>query len=48
MIICNECGSRINSKNFDQGIIIECEFCGIELELQEDNIISLQLGPSEE
>lgn len=48
MLICNECGSRINLTNIDQGMTIECEICGIELELHEDNLISLQLGPSEE
>ncbi len=48
MLRCNECGSIINLRNPEQGLIIECSDCGIDLEVSENKLISLQLGPSEE
>ena len=47
MLQCVECGSKINADAV-QGKRIECECCGIELELIENTLIGLQLGPSEE
>ncbi|MFW6122304.1 MAG: lysine biosynthesis protein LysW [Petrotogales bacterium] len=48
MIKCVECGSKINVINPEQGAIIDCLECGIELEISENNVRGLQLGPSEE
>jgi hypothetical protein len=47
MFQCVECGSKILTNNI-QSVRIECECCGIELELVENTLIGLQLGPSEE
>ena len=48
MLKCVECGSKINLVNPEQGTIVDCPECGIELEIVENNLIGLQLGPSEE
>lgn len=48
MLICKECGSRIDIDYPIEGIVIECHRCGIELELINNNLRNLQLGPSEE
>jgi len=48
MLICNECGSIIVLENLEEGIIVECHECGIELELVDNVLQNLQLGPSEE
>jgi len=45
MLRCVECGSEINS---EQGTIVDCPECGIELEIVGNTLIGLQLGPSEE
>jgi len=44
---CVECGTLIQLNN-EQGKRIECHTCGIELELVENKLVGLQLGPSEE
>ena len=48
MYRCDECGTKINLTNPIMGTIIECDICGIDLEVAENTLISLQLGPSEE
>ena len=48
MFRCNECGTQINITNKEQGSIVECDLCGIELEIGEESLLSRQLGPSEE
>ncbi|MCK4415768.1 MAG: hypothetical protein KAU84_01315 [Thermoplasmatales archaeon] len=45
MLRCVECGSEINP---EQGTIVDCPECGIELEIVGNTLIGLQLGPSEE
>ena len=46
MIQCVECGTLLHrSKNGER---IECHVCGIELEIVNNRIVGLQLGPSEE
>jgi hypothetical protein len=47
MFKCVECGTEINPDLF-VGERIECHVCGIELEVAENHLIGLQLGPSEE
>jgi len=47
MLQCVECGSRINAEDID-GERIECDACGIELEIVGNILIGLQLGPPEE
>ena len=47
MLECVECGNRIHH-NHQVGERIECDVCGIELEITEGSLIGLQLGPSEE
>ena len=47
MVKCVECGTEIDSIE-ELGNIIECHVCGIELEVAENRLIGLQLGPSEE
>ncbi len=47
MLKCVECGSIITPINSERSIF-ECPECGIDLELFENNLIGLQLGPSEE
>ena len=48
MFRCVECGTLIRNSNLHYNERIECEECGIELELVNRMIIGLQLGPSEE
>ena len=43
---CVECGTLIH--DIEQEGRIECHACGIELEIIDDRIVGLQLGPSEE
>jgi len=45
---CTECGTEITIDNLKQGTRIECNACGIDLEVNGDGLIGLQLGPSEE
>jgi hypothetical protein len=47
MFKCVECGSRIDA-DILKGERIECDACGIELEIVGNKLIGLQLGPSEE
>lgn len=47
MLQCIECGTRINIENI-QGERVECDCCGIELEVVSNSLISFQLGPQEE
>ncbi len=47
MLKCVECGTRIHIDSV-QGERIECDGCGIELELVGNTLIGLQLGPPEE
>ena len=47
MLQCVECGTRIHIDGI-QGERIECDGCGIELELVGNTLIGLQLGPPEE
>lgn len=47
MLQCVECGTKIDIDN-KQGERIECDGCGIELEIVGDTLIGLQLGPPEE
>ena len=44
---CVECGTEIHL-NAEQGERIECHVCGIELEVIDNILVGLQLGPSEE
>ncbi len=44
---CVECGTLLHT-NIEQGERIECHACGIELEILDNQIVGLQLGPSEE
>ena len=50
MLKCVECGTAIDLVNPEpeQGTIINCPGCYIELELVENRLIGLYLGPSEE
>jgi len=48
MLMCNECGSKIELNNLEENNIIECQECGIELELIDNCLRNLQLGPNEE
>ena len=48
MFRCNECGTQIDVTNHKYGDVIECDLCGIELEIAEHALLRLQLGPSEE
>jgi lysine biosynthesis protein LysW len=45
---CVECGSKINLRSLEHGERVNCLECGIELEVNENDLISLQLGLSEE
>ena len=47
MAQCVECGKRIDIDGKQSGRV-ECEGCGIELEIVGNSLIGLQLGPSEE
>ena len=44
---CVECGTLLHTI-IEQGERIECHTCGIELEIVDNQIVGLQLGPSEE
>jgi hypothetical protein len=48
MLECIECKTRLDLSDSEQKSIIDCPGCGIELEMIEGNLVSLQLGPSEE
>jgi len=48
MFECYECKTKIDLINPDQGTIVDCPGCGIDLELVGERLIGLQLGPSEE
>jgi lysine biosynthesis protein LysW len=48
MIECVECRTRIELPDTEYKTIIACPGCGIELEILDDTIFGLQLGPSEE
>ena len=48
MFRCNECGTKIMLNNPENGRVVECDLCGIELEVSENILLSRQLGPSEE
>jgi len=48
MFRCNECGTKINITNPKIGTIIECDTCGIELEVAENSLLNRQIGLSEE
>lgn len=48
MLVCNECGSKIELNDLAKNNIVECKECGIELELIDNCLQNLQLGPSEE
>jgi lysine biosynthesis protein LysW len=48
MFRCNECGTEIVINNPIEGTIVECDICGIELEVSGNILLSRQLGPSEE
>ena len=48
MFRCVECGTIIKHSNWQNEERIECQGCGIELELVNKIVIGLQLGPSEE
>jgi len=48
MARCTECGTEITIENLQQGERVECPGCGIDLEVTDNGLIGLQLGPSEE
>jgi lysine biosynthesis protein LysW len=48
MFRCNECGSILDLIKPEQGTMVECDLCGIELEVDGNTLLSLHLGPSEE
>lgn len=48
MFRCNECGKTILIKNPEEHAIIDCIDCGMEHEINGTELISRQLGPSEE
>ena len=48
MLECIECKTKLHLSDSEHNSIINCPGCGIELEMIEGNLISLQLGPSEE
>lgn len=47
MLQCVECGNKIHINEL-KAERIECDGCGIELEIVDNTLIGLQLGPSEE
>ena len=47
MLKCVECGRRIDIEA-TEGKRVECDGCGIELEIVDNSLIGLQLGPPEE
>lgn len=48
MLECVECSTKIDLMDLEESIIIDCPGCGIELEIIEEDLVGLQLGPSEE
>jgi alpha-aminoadipate/glutamate carrier protein LysW len=50
MAECPECGAEISSENatYEEGEIIDCEDCGVELEVISDDPLELALAPEEE
>ena len=48
MARCTECWTEITIENLKQGERVECHGCGIDLEVTDNGIVALQLGPSEE
>ncbi len=48
MFMCVECGTRIDIDKSLNPTVVDCPACGTELELFEDSLIGLHLGPSEE
>jgi alpha-aminoadipate carrier protein LysW len=48
MTECIECGAQIALSNPEQGEIVDCPECGTELEVKNDNPITLALAPQEE
>ena len=48
MIECVECRTKIELPDRENNAVIACPGCGIELEVLDDIIFGLQLGPSEE
>jgi lysine biosynthesis protein LysW len=48
MLKCVECGTAIDLSNHEEGTVIDCPECYTELELVENRLIGLHLGPSEE
>ena len=48
MLRCCECGTKIKIDNKENGEIINCPECDIDLRFFNDFLFPLQLGPSEE
>jgi len=48
MARCTECGTEITIENLNQGARVECPGCSIDLEVIDNGLVGLQLGPSEE
>ena len=48
MLECSECNTKLHLSDSEHNSIIDCPGCGIELEMNEGNLVCLQLGPSEE
>jgi alpha-aminoadipate carrier protein LysW len=49
MAECPECGAEISENDtYEEGEIIDCEDCGVELEVISDDPLELALAPEEE
>lgn len=49
MAECPECGAEISEdETYEEGEIIDCEDCGVELEVISDDPLELALAPEEE
>jgi len=48
MARCTECGTEITIENLKQRERVECPECGVEMEVINNGLVGLQLGPSEE
>jgi len=48
MVKCISCGIKLNIEEVEQGEIIDCPGCGIELEVIKSNPIMLEIAPQEE
>ncbi len=48
MAECPECGAELNMSDVVQGEIIQCEDCGVELEVVSLDPLKLELAPEEE